>query len=144
MYIEQSGEFVCGYWGLKVNKVLQRLPKSICNFYTIQLVSFQSFKNFISQVKATMMTTTKTKKQKGTHHCHGELDLTTRNQNTKKDFKRLKNIKNKTGMPCFPPISNKSSISIPNEIYRGYYTVAGRYEFYFRVAKQYFTNEGSE
>ena len=24
---------------------------------------------------------------------------------------------------------------------RGYYTVARRYEFYFRVAKQYFTNE---
>ena len=34
---------------------------------------------------------------------------------------------------------------IPGErnmkIYRGYYTVARRYEFYFRVAKQYFTNE---
>ena len=29
-------------------------------------------------------------------------------------------------------------------IYRGYYTVARRYEFYFRVAKQYFTNEPSE
>ena len=27
---------------------------------------------------------------------------------------------------------------------RGYYTVARRYEFYFRVAKQYFTNERSE
>ena len=27
--------------------------------------------------------------------------------------------------------------------YRGYYTVARRYEFYFRVAKQYFTNERS-
>ena len=26
----------------------------------------------------------------------------------------------------------------------GYYTVARRYEFYFRVAKQYFTNERSE
>ena len=25
-------------------------------------------------------------------------------------------------------------------IYRGYYTVARRYEFYFRVAKQYFTH----
>ena len=35
-----------------------------------------------------------------------------------------------------------------HEIYkflnRGYYTVARRYEFYFRVAKQYFTNERSE
>ena len=30
------------------------------------------------------------------------------------------------------------------EIYRGYYTVARRYELYFRVAKQYFTNERSE
>ena len=29
-------------------------------------------------------------------------------------------------------------------IYRGYYTVAQRYEFYFRVAQQYFTNESSE
>ena len=29
-------------------------------------------------------------------------------------------------------------------IYRGYYTVARRYEFYFQVAKQYFTNERSE
>ena len=28
-------------------------------------------------------------------------------------------------------------------LYRGYYTVAQRYEFYFRVAKQYFTNERS-
>ena len=29
-------------------------------------------------------------------------------------------------------------------IYRGYYKVARRYEFYFRVTKQYFTNERSE
>ena len=29
-------------------------------------------------------------------------------------------------------------------IYSGYYTVARRYEFYFWVAKQYFTNERSE
>ena len=28
--------------------------------------------------------------------------------------------------------------------YRAYYTVARKYEFYFRVAKQYFTNEPSE
>ena len=33
---------------------------------------------------------------------------------------------------------------IHNSIDRGYYTVAQRYEFYFRVAKQYFTNERSE
>ena len=31
-----------------------------------------------------------------------------------------------------------------SSLYRGYYTVARRYEFYFRVAKQYFTNEHSE
>ena len=31
-----------------------------------------------------------------------------------------------------------------HNLYRGYYTVARRYEFYFRVAKQYFTNERSE
>ena len=30
------------------------------------------------------------------------------------------------------------------EIYRGYYMVARRYEFYFRVPKQYFTNERSK
>ena len=30
-----------------------------------------------------------------------------------------------------------------SNIHRGYYTVARRYEFYFRVAKQYFTNERS-
>ena len=29
-------------------------------------------------------------------------------------------------------------------IHRGYYTVARRYDFYFRVAKQYFSNERSE
>ena len=29
-------------------------------------------------------------------------------------------------------------------LHRGYYTVARRYEFYFRVAIQYFTNECSE
>ena len=33
---------------------------------------------------------------------------------------------------------------LSHEIYRGYYTVARRYEFYFRVPKQYFTNERSE
>ena len=31
-----------------------------------------------------------------------------------------------------------------SSLYRGYYTVAQRYEFYFRVAKQYFTNGRSE
>ena len=31
-----------------------------------------------------------------------------------------------------------------NLICRGYYTVARRYEFHFRVAKQYFTNERSK
>ena len=33
---------------------------------------------------------------------------------------------------------------VRSRIHRGYYTVAGRYEFYFRVAKQYFTNKRSE
>ena len=33
---------------------------------------------------------------------------------------------------------------LEKKINRGYYTVARRYEFYFRVAKQYFTNERSE
>ena len=37
-----------------------------------------------------------------------------------------------------------SSFVTQRVIYRGYYTVARRYEFYFRVAKQYFTNERSE
>ena len=37
-----------------------------------------------------------------------------------------------------------STASLTSEIYRGYYTVARRYEFYFRVAKQYFTNENNE
>ena len=32
----------------------------------------------------------------------------------------------------------------PANIHREYYTVARRYEFYFRVAKQHFTNERSE
>ena len=36
------------------------------------------------------------------------------------------------------------SVDKPLRIYRGYYTVARRYEFYFRVAKQYFTNKRSE
>ena len=34
--------------------------------------------------------------------------------------------------------------ALVNKLYRGYYTGARRYEFYFRVAKQYFTNERSE
>ena len=39
----------------------------------------------------------------------------------------------------------KNSLKIHKEkLNRGYYTVARRYEFYFRVAKQYFTNERSE
>ena len=39
---------------------------------------------------------------------------------------------------------NTKSIKATRRIYRGYYTVAQRYKFYFRVAKQYFTNERSE
>ena len=34
-------------------------------------------------------------------------------------------------------------LSKVEKIHRGYYTMARRYEFYFRVAKQYFTNERS-
>ena len=40
---------------------------------------------------------------------------------------------------CIPKSNNKQETL--QTIYRGYYTVARRYEFYFRVAKQYFTNE---
>ena len=40
--------------------------------------------------------------------------------------------------------SKKSFASPRGHINTGYYTVARRYEFYFRVAKQYFTNERSE
>ena len=43
---------------------------------------------------------------------------------------------------CIPKSNNKQETL--QTIYRGYYTVARRYEFYFRVAKQYFTNEHSE
>ena len=40
---------------------------------------------------------------------------------------------------CFD--QNNSTDIYMQYINRGYYTVARRYEFYFRVAKQYFTNE---
>ena len=43
---------------------------------------------------------------------------------------------------CIPKSNSKQETL--QTIYRGYYTVARRYEFYFRVAKQYFTNEHSE
>ena len=33
---------------------------------------------------------------------------------------------------------------IVSPLHRGYYTMVRRYEFYFRVAKQYFTNERSK
>ena len=36
------------------------------------------------------------------------------------------------------------AIKLVNSIHRGYYTVVRGYEFYFRVAKQYFTNECSK
>ena len=38
----------------------------------------------------------------------------------------------------------KTQVSYSGLLNRGYYTVARRYEFYFRVAKQYFTNERGE
>ena len=48
----------------------------------------------------------------------------------------------------FPAILNflaqNCRVSTLGYINRGYYTVARRYEFYFRVAKQYFTNERIE
>ena len=49
---------------------------------------------------------------------------------------------------CRVQYENKASLvlssNLISKINRGYYTVARRYEFYFRVAKQYFTNERSE
>ena len=44
--------------------------------------------------------------------------------------------------PSPPPVIGPSTCD--QKIHRGYYTVARRYEFYFRVAKHYFTNERSE
>ena len=41
-------------------------------------------------------------------------------------------------------IINKMNLSVNGITNRGYYTVVQRYEFYFWVAKQYFTNERSE
>ena len=44
-----------------------------------------------------------------------------------------------------PDVNETNILRIHRPItYRGYYTVARRYEFYFRVAKQYFTNERSK
>ena len=40
--------------------------------------------------------------------------------------------------------SEQILLNLESSLYRGYYTVVRRYEFYFRVAKQYFTNERSE
>ena len=50
------------------------------------------------------------------------------------------------GENCIKIVSQdkSNSLGVFLEIHRGYYTVARRYEFYFRVAKQYFTNERSE
>ena len=44
-----------------------------------------------------------------------------------------------------PDVNETNILRIHRPItYRGYYTVARRYEFYFRVAKQYFTNKRSK
>ena len=50
-------------------------------------------------------------------------------------------------MAVFTPEKERKNVKADNPsgifsilIHRGYYTVARRYEFYFRVAKQYFTN----
>ena len=40
--------------------------------------------------------------------------------------------------------NNDNNINSDNKLHRGYYMVARRYEFYFRVAKQNFTNERSQ
>ena len=54
-------------------------------------------------------------------------------------------------MAVFTPEKERKNVKTDNLsgifsilIHRGYYTVARRYEFYFRVAKQYFTNGRSE
>ena len=45
---------------------------------------------------------------------------------------------------CDVPLLFTAGASCSKGGYRRYYTGARRYEFYFRVAKQYFTNEHSE
>ena len=47
-------------------------------------------------------------------------------------------------MTKFSPYFSFTVYCFYTKINRGYYTVARRYEFYFRAAKQYFTNERSE
>ena len=64
-------------------------------------------------------------------------------------YETVSNIFQKKRFLTTPNVENKLSTSYgtlgnKDEINRGYYTVARRYEFYFRVAKQYFTNERSE
>ena len=49
----------------------------------------------------------------------------------------------KTAMSNSPGLVD-FAIKLVNSIHRGYYMVARRCEFYFRVAKQYFTNECRE
>ena len=41
-------------------------------------------------------------------------------------------------------LGSGAEIHRQSKLSRGYYTVGRRYQFYFRVAKQYFTNERSE
>ena len=57
---------------------------------------------------------------------------------SKVDFSTC-NLQNIPAHPTYLPKLMNQGV-----IYRGYYTVARRYEFYFQVAKQYFTNERSE
>ena len=47
-------------------------------------------------------------------------------------------------MPSNMAANTNHTILLKIKVHRGYYTGARRYEFYFRVAKQYFTNERSE
>ena len=52
------------------------------------------------------------------------------------------NVKTRIVFVFFPHF--KWTISFSELLNRGYYTLVRRYEFYFRMAKQYFTNECSE
>ena len=69
-----------------------------------------------------------------------------RNQHLYLVFMQLKRISQQT-RKCLVLSSLKEFRMRPEFVpswYREYYTVARRYEFYFEVAKQYFTNECSE
>ena len=63
------------------------------------------------------------------------------------DYKRttrLKPTQNQQLISRLTTVNNNLLLGGFHYINRGYYKVARRYEFHFRVAKQYFTNERSE